>query len=169
MTARGKATKGSSLLEFTLVGIPLIFVLISVFDTARGLWTYNTMAYAVREATRYATVHGIGCAAPRTCQVNIGQITRVLQSAGVGLDPGAVSVTFTTANGAATTNTIANLLTSTTVWPPASANAVEQNITISAVYPFRSVLAMFWPGAGPAVGGARVFNLSASSTQAIRF
>ena len=34
---------GQSLVEFTLVGIPLIFVLISVFEISRGMWMYHTL------------------------------------------------------------------------------------------------------------------------------
>ena len=52
---------GSSLIEFTLVGIPLIFVLLSTFEMARGMWLYHTLAYAARQGTRYAIVHGVNC------------------------------------------------------------------------------------------------------------
>jgi Flp pilus assembly protein TadG len=59
--------RGSSTLEFTLVGIPIIFVLISTFEMARGMWNYHTIAYAVKEGTRFASVHGIDCStAPNT-------------------------------------------------------------------------------------------------------
>lgn len=161
--------KGSVLLEFTLVGIPILFTMISLFEMTRGMWLYQTMAYAVREATRYATVHGSGCASPNTCQVTIGQITRVLKTAGPGVDPSAVTVTFTTADGSATSGTMASLLASSTVWPPAGANATGQNVKISVRYPFQSILSMFWPGAGRAVNDSKTFQLSASSTEAIQF
>ena len=55
------------MLEFVLVGIPLIFVILSIFEIARGMWTYQTLAFAVREGTRYAIMHGKGCASPNTC------------------------------------------------------------------------------------------------------
>ena len=64
---RNRTRRGSSILEFVLVGIPIIFVLISLFEISRGMWTYHTMAYAVREGVCYATVHGKGCASPNTC------------------------------------------------------------------------------------------------------
>jgi Flp pilus assembly protein TadG len=59
--------KGSTALEFALVGIPLLFILFSLFEAARGMWTYQMMAYAVREGTRYAAMHGKGWASPNTC------------------------------------------------------------------------------------------------------
>jgi Flp pilus assembly protein TadG len=161
--------RGSSLLEFTLVGIPMIFTLIGLFEITRGMWVYQSMAYAVREATRYATVHGSGCASPNTCQVTIGQITSVLRAAGPGFDPSAVTVTFTPASGSATTGTISTLLTNTTTWPPATANATGESIQISVKYPFKTILAMFWPGAGRPLNDSQTFTLSASSTEGIQF
>src|SRR5258708_26191990 len=95
MAKTRRRQKGSSMLEFVLVGIPVIFVLISLFEIARGMWTYHTMAYAVREGVRYATVHGKGCASPNTVQVTIGQITSVIKAAGVGLPPSTTTVTLT--------------------------------------------------------------------------
>ncbi|HJT89801.1 MAG TPA: TadE family protein [Bryobacteraceae bacterium] len=157
------------MLEFTLVGIGIIFVFISFFEIARGLWTYQTLAYAVREGTRYATVHGKDCASPNTCQVTIGQITSVIKSAGPGLDPDQTTVTFTPANGSATSDTITNLLSNTTTWPPSTAYTPGQNVEISMVYPFRTILAMFWVGAGRPIKDSQVFHLAASSTEAIQY
>lgn len=163
------AVKGSTILEFVLVGIPLIFILISLFDAARGMWTYHTLSYAVREATRYASVHGSGCASPQTCQVNIGQIVTRIESTGLGLDPATVTATFTPANGTATSDTLANLASSTSVFPPTTANGPGQNVKISLVYPFRTVLAVFWAGAGRPISDSQTFHLGASSTEAIQY
>src|SRR5947209_18521445 len=117
---RGKRAgrRGSTQLEFVLVGIPMIFILISIFEMARGIWTYETLAYAVREGVRYAGMHGKGCASPNTCQVTIGGITSVIRAAGVGLDAGSVVVTFTPATGSASSGTMTSQLSSSTVWPP---------------------------------------------------
>ena len=161
--------RGSSILEFTLVGIAMIFIIISFFEMARGMWTYQTLAYAVREGARYVTVHGKDCAAPNTCQVTIGQITSVIKSAGVGLDPNATTLTFTPASGSATSDTITNLLASNTTWPPSAANGVGQNVKIAVNYPFRTVLAIFWVGDGRPINDSQVFNLSASSTEPVQY
>ena len=53
MTAnRRKRSRGATILEFSLVGIGLIFVILSFFEVSRGMWTYQTLAYAVREGER---------------------------------------------------------------------------------------------------------------------
>lgn len=49
---------GQSLVEFALV-LPLFLLIITgIFDVGRAVWQENTLAYAAREGTRYAIVHG---------------------------------------------------------------------------------------------------------------
>src|SRR5260370_8018949 len=135
MAKTRRRQKGSSMLEFVLVGIPVIFVLISLFEIARGMWTYHTMAYAVREGVRYATVHGKGCASPNTCQVTIGQITTVIQTAGVGLPASTTTVTFTPASGSASSDPMTNHLTSTPTFPPSGAQPPPPNVQTNLRFP----------------------------------
>src|SRR5438309_7053681 len=95
--------RGNSLLEFTLVGIPLICILIATFEMSRGMWNYQSLAYAVKGGTRYAVVHGQDCGQPpNTCTVTISNIAGVIRSAGVGLPADLVTLTFTDAKGTAT-------------------------------------------------------------------
>lgn len=162
--------KGSAMLEFVLTGIPIIFVLISIFEISRGMWTYHTLAYAVREGVRYAAVHGKGCAtSPNACTVTIGQITSVIHAAGAGLPASTTTVTFTPASGSVSSDTMVNQLASTTVWPPSGASAPGKDVKIEVVYPFQTVLAVFWAGAGRPLNDSGAFNLGASSTQQIQF
>jgi hypothetical protein len=169
MMGRARNRRGSSALEFVLVGIPVIFVTISTFELARGMWMYESLAYAVREGSRYAAVHGRGCAPPATCQVTIGNIAGVIRSAGTGLDPNSVAVTFVAANGASSSGSLAAQMSNTAIWPPTGANAQGQDIRISAKYTYRTFLAVFWPGAGAAVRSSGVFYLPATSNAQIQF
>ena len=93
--------RGQALVEFTFVGIPVIFVFISVFEIARGMWMYHTMAYAAKEGVRYASVHGYNCTKNgNTCTVNIGPVSDttsvagVIRRAAVGLDLASTQLTF---------------------------------------------------------------------------
>lgn len=53
---RGDAAQ--SLVEFALT-LPLFLLLVTgIFDVARAVWEENSLAYAAREGTRYAIVHG---------------------------------------------------------------------------------------------------------------
>jgi hypothetical protein len=80
--------RGATTIEMTFVGIPLIFILISIFEISRGMWMYNTASTAVREGLRFASVHGLNCvrnppSVPNACEVKANDIVRVIRM-GVG-------------------------------------------------------------------------------------
>ena len=175
MSSHAKRRRGNALIEFTLVGIPLIFALISIFEISRGMWIYHTLAYAVTEGTRFASVHGDNCTseAGNSCSKTIADVAGVIQYAGVGLLPDQLSLTFVANAGTGNAVTLScpllkDCLTNATVWPPTGANLPGMDIQISASYPFTSAIAMFWPGAGQ---GAvfPTFNLPATSEERIQF
>src|SRR5215472_15649764 len=96
---------GPTLIEFTLVGIPTIFLLISTFEISRGMWTYHTLAYGVKEGTRYASVHGATCAtAPNTCTVTVAQVVQKVLDNSTGLLPSQMNLTLTSTGGSQTCN-----------------------------------------------------------------
>ncbi len=176
MAARRKQI-GNAVIEFTFIGIPLMFVLISVFEMARGMWVYHTLAYAIKEGTRFAIVHGHNCAIdPHDCAVRVSDIAARIKDAGVGLDPAVLKLRFTSVTRAIPEDTLENYLANNAYWPtyakgvtPADTGGTPgNNLTITGTYVFQSAIAMFWPGAGPGtVFGS--FNLPASSTERIQF
>ena len=156
---RRKFQRGAATVEMTLVGIPLIFTLISIFEISRGMWMYHTMVYAVKEGVRFASVHGLDCVNnPPTVLNNCSQsqaaIAEVIQQAGVGLSTTATTLTFCApaanpGNLCATGSTTCalNACSAAGYWPPINFNGIGQTIEIDIKTPFRSALAMFWPGA----------------------
>jgi Flp pilus assembly protein TadG len=180
MNTKGRKLRqgGQSLLEFTLVGIPVMFLLISIFEVSRGMWTYETLSHAVKQGVRYAIVHGVNCTKNgNNCPVNLGPATgvcnntngtiaEVIQCAGVGLDPATTTVTFTSAQG--TLGPYNLNAVPATPWPPTNGNQSGQPITIEIRTTFRSAIAMFWPGAKP-VRSASTFILPASSSDHVQF
>ena len=168
--------RGTSLLEFVLVGIPMMFLLISTVEISRGMWHYYTLAHAIRQGTRFTIVKGQNCAAtPNSCTVTIARIAQEIRNAGVGLNPSAfTNVTFRAVSGRTITHTnLTDCLADTTQWPTATGSpdpgaAVGSDIEISAVYPFRSAIAMFWPGAGRGINFGTFF-FPASSRESIQF
>ena len=169
--------RGQSLIEFTFVGIPLIFVMICVFEISRGMWIYNSLNHAVKEGVRYAIVHGENCGkSGNTCQVNLGPsvnkcdytnatVAEVIRCAGVGLDPARTTVSFTSTQG--TLGPYALNAVPAGIWPPASGNQIGQPITIEMRTPFNSALAMLWPGAKRVTFVSGI--LPASSSDQIQF
>lgn len=59
-----RGDRGQALIEFALILPLLLIVLIATFDLARVVALSSTLDNAVREGTRYATVHGSGSPAP---------------------------------------------------------------------------------------------------------
>ena len=160
---RRRGNRGNSILEFTLVGIPVIFVLISIFEIARGMWIYHTLAYALKEGTRYATVHGGGCATPpNSCYVQIRDIAARIQNAGVGLLPDQlVNLKFVsttrTVNCARLSDCLQASGNGAVYWPalpsgsagyPDAGANFGADIEIDAQYGFASAISLLWPGAG---------------------
>ena len=190
MHTRQNRQKGSAMVEFALVGIPTIFLLICIFEISRGMWMYETVAHAVRDGARYASVHGLNCTAPpqcncsplpsccnwsNSCVVSVAQIAAVIRDAGVGLDPNQFRVTLNSEplnstspnSGGKGPSTLATLLADNSSFPPQAGSALGDDIVVSGTYPFTSALAMFWPG-----GGKVTFNavtLAATSRERIEF
>lgn len=177
--------RGATTVEMTLVGIPLIFMLISIFEISRGMWIYHTLSYAVKEGVRYASVHGQNCvynspSVTNNCQVTIGDqtpsctaanpaIATVIRCAGVGLDPSTTQLTFCTpsCNSGSAPTCYLNDCSTSTYWPPSGSNQVGQTIEIDILVPFRSALALFWPGTKSVKFG--VVNFGAASRDTIKF
>jgi Flp pilus assembly protein TadG len=99
--------RGQSLVEFAIL-LPLMLLIITgLFDVARAVWEENTLAYAAREGTRFAIVHGsagqgplpdgwsVGAADPTDPSDHvIGYISTVVQAAAIGVPNVTVTVTY---------------------------------------------------------------------------
>ncbi len=166
------AERGSALIEFTLVGIGLLFVLICTFEMARGMWIYHTLAHVSKEATRFLIVHGTECQSRNPClaEATLGTLAARVQFHGVGLMPASLEIQVFCSGAQVVGSaggyvTLSSLAGSTAVWAT-SANTGNA-IQVGFRYPFRSALALFWPGAG--VVNFTLVSLGASSWDTIQF
>lgn len=160
--------RGSELLEFTLVGLPIIFIGISIFESALAMYQYQSMTVAVSVAARYAANHGAGCESPNTCTVTIGNIASLIAANSPIITPSTMNVSFTD-NSGTTTCTLDVCETKTAVFPSSTGNAnVAGNpITISVNHTVTNPLPIFWPStAGTDDTG---YTLGANSVQVIQF
>lgn len=149
MQKRKRNGRGNATIEFTLVGIPLVFVLISTIEMARGMWIYHTLAYAVKEGTRYAV--GRGQNNSGTNHATYAGVCQAIRQAGTGLLPEDLTLTFHSATAFDVTSTADAATCPTGQWPPGTSidDQPGQTISITGFYPFVSAISMFWPGAGP--------------------
>ena len=53
-------SRGQSLVEFSLVVVPFVFIMMGIFDLGRGIYMMNGTAEAAREIARVTSVHS-GC------------------------------------------------------------------------------------------------------------
>lgn len=177
MRFAGRARKGSSMLEFTFVAIPVMFILVGIFELSRAMWVYNTISNGVKEGTRFAIVHGNNCSyPPNNCKVTIGQICGLMQYQMAGLDPELVTVTLQRQLDGSPFNftTLTTCLASSQVFPSqvsaAAPNAIGsqgQWLQIRASYRFDSALAFYWTGQRGFTFGR--FNLGAVSRERIQY
>ena len=82
-----------SLVEFALLLPVFLLVVTGIFDVGRAVWQENSLAYAAREGTRYAIVHGsagspvvgpcTNCLNPATN--NLGTIVSAVTTNAVGV------------------------------------------------------------------------------------
>lgn len=157
--------RGSVVTEMALVFLPLMFSVFMIFELGRAMWTYHTLASAVKKGVRVAMVHGDRCAeASTSCPVTVAGIVQVIQQTGVGLDMSMLNLTLTAGGQNLSCAPASSCSTNNTNWPPAPYNPVGQTVTINGAYGFNTVLSQMWPGQT-----SGTFHLAAKSTEVIQF
>lgn len=159
---------GSVMLEFALMGVPTIFLTVSVAEASLAMWQYHTLEECAAAGARYVITHGSDCAG--SCTVTVGDVISKIVTTGIGLDSTKLSVKLVSAStspGGTTYNPAANYLTSSTTFPPSSDAAVGDDITVTVTYTVSNPFAMVWPGGGTISGSD--FTLGATSRQRIVF
>lgn len=165
--------RGSSIVEFALVGIPLMFVIVSVFEMSRGMWNYHTLQEAVKEGVRFEAVRGAdlvlnspACTAnPDTCGASVNGVATALAGAAIGIPPQYWNATLIAGTTSFTCAPVSSCFGNTTQWPPTGSNTSGTPLEIFATYQFNSALAMFWPGSQPVTFST--VTLAADSQQAV--
>ncbi len=158
---------GQALVEFTLVGIPMIFLLISIFEIARITWIYNNLSAATAEATRYAIVHGRNCvSSPNSCGRTVADVAGFFRFRAVGLAPEDTTLSLISPAGTVSCR-LDQCPSNSNIWPPLTANEVGTRVELSAIYTTRSPLSMLWPG-GHSVAPFSM-RLGATSREPIQF
>jgi hypothetical protein len=71
--------------EFALVLPVFLLLVLGLFEAGRAVWYENTLAYAAREGTRYAIVHGSGAGADAVWPQNTQPVVNVVRAAAVGV------------------------------------------------------------------------------------
>jgi len=166
---RGKSSRrGSTLIEFSLIGIPLILSSVAVVAVALDMWQFHTLAFGTQTTTRFIAMHGRDCAQNgSTCTLTLDDIETFFASHAIALDPSQAVLTLRSATAVATCNPLKSCAGNMTQFPSATDNGVNFDITLTATYPVTNPAAMMLPGTSRT--GVSTYNLFAMSRQRITF
>jgi len=153
--------RGNQTLEFTILGLPLVFILFSIANMSLAMLTMHTMQEAVEQGARYAATRGSTCSSgSNTCSVQVQDIAGVIASSAAGVSASKLSVTLTPADDAGnaiTCNPLNTCLSScssgcsasrTVVWPTStnSDNSPGKDVIVAADCTVAAPIFMFWDG-----------------------
>jgi Flp pilus assembly protein TadG len=166
-----KSRRGTSMVEFVLHTVPLLFVSISLVWMAMGVWEYHTLVQAVDETARYAAFHGADCVG-QSCATTVEQVANTLAGKAIGIPAGNMNVTLTSSAHNYTCNPLSNCQSNSSAWPTLAGNTAYgagggTNISITATYQFTSAISMWVP-----IYGKMQFagvTLGANSTQPVLY
>src|SRR3954453_22649579 len=140
---------GSAMVEFALIGIPVMFLLIITFEVSRAMWAYHTVAYAVKEGARFAVVHGNNCAAvPNNCTTTRAAVAQRIRNAALGLIPADLEIAFGAAEPFAAITTYTGAAGNPR-FPTSAGGDRFLPLDIRARYTFRSPLGALLTAGGP--------------------
>jgi hypothetical protein len=153
------------MIEFVMIGIPVIFLIISVVAMGQVMWNYHSVSYAIQTATRYVIVRGKNCGSCAT----VGGIAHYIASQGIGLSDSSFNVTLTSASGTTVNcNPLKNCYSDSSAWPASPDNAPGSDVQISGQYAVKTALSMFWPEGGRSQRFGSIY-LTAASKQIIQY
>lgn len=116
--------RGAAMVEFSLAFLAFFFFLYGVMEFSRIVASYNILAGATREGSRYASVHGSSSGSA----VSSSDIQTQVRNWAVGLDSSSLSVNATWASGNAPGDTV--LVKSSYTLTPFTGLLVGNTITL---------------------------------------
>ena len=162
--ARKSGRKGNAAVEFALVLVPMTLMMLGIMELGRMAWIYQTLASAVKSATRQAIVRGESCvAANPACTQKTSDLMSNIHQSGIGLDLDVLVVELQAGSTVKSCAPASSCLTDNSAWPDSPQNAVGMPLTIRASYLTRP---MFIQAVAPSSVG---ITLKASSREAIQF
>lgn len=160
-----KSRSGNTLIEFSLLGIPIVFITMTIVSVSIAMWQFHCLAYASEASAAYASVHGATCAQNgNSCSITIGNMATYFASQAIALPQSQVTVKFKDGSGTTTCNPLNSCTSSSTQFPLASYNSVGTDVTVTATYTLKNPIGMLWPSTS-----ARNFTVGATSRQRILF
>jgi hypothetical protein len=145
LARRQSARSGTALLEFTLLGIPMLCVTISIICVALDAWQLWSLSYAADSTARYISMHGATCAQNgNSCSITTGEVATYFENQASALSSGSVNVTLADGSGTTSCNPVSTCASGSAQFPASSANSVGSDVTVQATYQLTNPITMFW-------------------------
>ena len=165
---RRKNSRGSTVVEFSLVGIPMVLTFVGIVAMGLTMWTYETLSYATQELNRYIAVHGTHCGSgTNNCKLTVGNVATAAESFAIGLNTSSLNMTLTSPNGSYTCNPISSCTSNANAWPPSSDSTVGTAIQVRMSYQVNPAFTMIWADSKTAMYGS--YTLGSYSKQRVLF
>ncbi len=140
------------------------------------MWMYHSLAHVSKEASRFLVVHAKECQARVSCaaEATLQEFGNRLRYHGVGLEPGQLEIQVFRVVGSTETQvvgsaggyrTVASMASDSNVWDAVAEGGDGVHVVVR--HPFRSALAMFWPGGRPV--NFTLVTLGAHSWDTVQF
>ena len=165
VVANRKSRSGNTLIEFSLLGIPIILMSVSVVLVSIAMWQFHCLAYASEATATYASTHGATCSQNgNSCSITIGNMATYFASQAIALPQSRVVVNFKDGSGTTTCSPLSSCTGNSRQFPLASYNSVGSDVTVTATYTVMNPIDLLWP-----VTSVHDFALSATSRQRVLF
>jgi len=157
--------RGAVILEFALVGVPLILFATGVIVLGLDMWEYYTLAYGTQSTARYVAMHGRSCIqGDSSCLLSVGAVATFFSGRAMALDPTKTSLVLTSATSTISCYPVTSCTSNTTQFPSSTDNGVNFDVTVSAYYTMTNPVALIVPFAP---FGPLSFHVYATSRQRI--
>jgi Flp pilus assembly protein TadG len=161
-------SRGSTVLEFTLVGVPMVFVFMGIAAMGFTMWTYQTLAYATKELNRYIAVHGTHCGSgTNSCKLTVGNVATAAESYAIGLSSGTLKLTLTSPSTTYSCSPVSSCTSNSNPWPPSADSTVGTAIQVRMQYEVNPAFTMMWTDEKTAMYGS--YNIGSYSKQRVLF
>jgi Flp pilus assembly protein TadG len=165
---RQRVSRGSTVLEFALAGIPMMIAFVSIVQMGLTMWTYQTLAYGAKELNRYIAVHGTHCGSgSNSCKLTVGNVATAAETFAIGLNPDTLNLTLTSPGTSYSCNPVSSCTSNTNPWPPAADSTVGTALQVKLQYLVSPGFTMVWGGSKATTYGS--YNLGAYSKQRVLF
>ena len=165
---RRQGSRGSTVLEFALAGIPMMMAFIGIVQMGLTMWTYQTLSYATKELNRYIAVHGTHCGSgSNNCKLTVANVATAAEGYAIGLNTSSLNLTLTSPSTSYTCNPVTSCSSNSNQWPPSTDSTVGTAIQVRMTYQVNPAFTMMWGGAKAASYGS--YTLGAYSKQRVLF